>query len=96
MENVRLGTISGSSDFGNLLFNGLPIQICEQSIIDYKKNVKPGSRKDTLSSLIQAKDKDGHGLSDEELVGASFVVMFGGRHFLEPNLTKALIRLRLP
>lgn len=55
-------------------------QICEQSIDDYQRNVIPGSRKDTLSSVIQPRDENGVGLSHEELVGAAFVVMFGGSY----------------
>ena len=50
------------------------------SIRDYKENVKPGSRKDSLGHLITAKDEDGIGLSHEELVSAAFVFMVAGIH----------------
>lgn len=53
-------------------------KISDDSIREYKKNVKPGLKKDALSSLIEAKDEHGLGFSHEELVSASFILMFGG------------------
>lgn len=48
------------------------------SILEYKKNAKSGSRKDSLGRLIDAKDENGVGLSHEELVSAAFVFMVAG------------------
>jgi hypothetical protein len=48
------------------------------SILEYKENVKPGSRKDSLGTLIAARDEDGVGLSHMELVSAGLVFMIAG------------------
>jgi cytochrome P450 len=48
------------------------------SIQEYKDKVKPGSRKDSLGQLIAAKDENGIGLSHEELIGFSFILMVAG------------------
>jgi len=44
----------------------------------YKSNVKPGSRKDSLSTLIAAREDDGTGLSHDELVGMANVFLVAG------------------
>jgi len=48
------------------------------SIQEYKANVKPGSRKDSLGQLIAARDENGIGLSHEEVVSAAFIFMVAG------------------
>jgi cytochrome P450 len=53
-------------------------KICDVSIREYKANVKPGSRKDSLSTLIASRDDDGTGLSHEELVGTASIFIFAG------------------
>ena len=54
-------------------------QICDISIREYKANVKPGSRKDSLSTLIAAREDDGTGLSHDELVGMANVFLVAGQ-----------------
>ena len=48
------------------------------SIHQYKGNVKPGSRKDSLGQLIAARDEDGIGLTHEEVLSAAFIFMVAG------------------
>jgi cytochrome P450 len=48
------------------------------SIHQYKSNVKPGSRKDSLGQLISARDEDGIGLTHEEVLSAAFIFMVAG------------------
>jgi len=54
-------------------------QICDISIREYKANVKPGSRKDSLSTLIAAREDDGTGLSHDELVGMASIFLVAGQ-----------------
>jgi len=51
------------------------------SVLEYKKNAKPGSRKDSLGALISARDEDGVGLSHLELIGAALIFMVAGIPF---------------
>ena len=48
------------------------------SIQEYKANVKPGSRKDSLGQLIAARDEYGIGLTHEEVLSAAFIFMVAG------------------
>jgi cytochrome P450 len=48
---------------------------------EYKKNVKPGARKDTLSSLLAARDDEDKGLTEMELVANSIILIGGGTRF---------------
>lgn len=59
-------------------------KICDISIREYKANVKPGSRKDSLSTLIASRAEDGTGLSHEELVGAAIIFIFAGNRINSP------------
>ena len=40
--------------------------------------MKPGSRKDSLSTLIESREEDGSGLSHEELVGMASIFLVAG------------------
>jgi hypothetical protein len=53
-------------------------KVCNKSIQEYKANVKPGSRKDSLCTLIASRDDDGSGLSHEELAGNASIFIFAG------------------
>ena len=44
--------------------------------------MKPGSRKDSLSTLIASRDEDGSGLSHEELVGMASILLVAGSSIL--------------
>lgn len=57
-------------------------KICDISIREYKENVKPGTRKDSLSVIIASRDEDGSVLSHDELVGLSTVLIFGGNSII--------------
>jgi hypothetical protein len=59
--------------------------------------VKPGSRKDALSTLLAAQMNDDSGLSYEEVIGSTLVILIGGEPlFLLRVYLKALtLRLRL-
>jgi cytochrome P450 len=48
------------------------------SIKEYQENVKPGSRKDALSTLLAAQTNDGSGLSHEEVIGSTLILIVGG------------------
>jgi len=48
------------------------------SVNEYKRHVKPGSRKDSLSQLIAARDENGVPLSHEELIAAGLIFMIVG------------------
>ena len=48
------------------------------SIQEYKANVKPGSRKDSLGQLIAARDEYGIGLTHEEVLSSAFIFMVAG------------------
>lgn len=54
------------------------IQICDKSIREYKAAVKPGSRRDSLSTLISSRDEDGSSLSHQELVGMASILLVAG------------------
>jgi len=54
------------------------IQICDKSIREYKAAVKPGSRRDSLSTLISSRDEDGSSLSHRELVGVASILLVAG------------------
>ena len=52
------------------------------SVMEYKKNARPGSRKDSLGALIAARDEDGFGLSHLELVGTALIFMVAGMPYI--------------
>jgi cytochrome P450 len=66
------------------------MQICDKSIREYKAAVKPGSRRDSLSTLISSRDEDGSSLSHQELVGVASILLVAGNFFpsrSKPHLT---------
>lgn len=56
------------------------------SIKEYQANVKPGSRKDALSSVLAAQSNDGSGLSFEEVVGNAFLMIIAGKPLFPPRV----------
>lgn len=52
--------------------------IGDMSIQEYRSQVEPGSRKDSLAQLIAARDENGIALSEEELIAAGMVFMIVG------------------
>ena len=53
-------------------------------LLTLKANVKLGSRKDSLSTLIAAREDDGTGLSHDELVGMASIFLVAGPIRLNP------------
>lgn len=54
-------------------------KICELSVKEYNSKVKPVSRKDSLGQLIASRDADGSNLSHDELIAATYILMFAGQ-----------------
>ena len=63
--------------------------LADMSIQEYKNNVKPCSRKDSLGQLIAARDENGVGLSHMEVVSQSFVFMVAGNRSIEATNKQA-------
>jgi cytochrome P450 len=57
--------------------------------------VKPGLRKDALSTLLAAQTNDGSGLSHDEVIGSAVVLMIGGERLFLPYVYLKALTLQL-
>ena len=77
LEKVGVGSLERWVHWG--IISHLSItQICDLSIREYKANVKPGARKDSLSTIIASRHEDGTGMTHEDLVSLAFILIVGG------------------
>ncbi|HLL02194.1 MAG TPA: cytochrome P450 [Myxococcaceae bacterium] len=60
-----------------------------------KKRHQPGEQRDALSALVHARGEDGAPFTDEELVGHSFLLFFGGYDTTANALSWTLLLLAL-